>query len=110
MIPNEEVLKRYRGWKARQENARLRQARMKNRLEINAIRRAHYDKLANPQPQKKPVVEEKTDDEGNEVVEVNFDDMTNADLKAALEAKGFEVPKNTARVRLIELYKEHVGV
>lgn len=110
MLPNEEVLKKYRGWKARQENARLRQARMRNRLEINAIRRAHYDGV---QPKEEiPVVEEVIDgsEEGEQVIEVDFDQMTNADLKAALEDKGFEVPKNTARVRLIELYKEHVGV
>jgi hypothetical protein len=34
--------------------------------------------------------------------------LENKELREALEAKGFEVPKTTARGRLIELYKEKV--
>jgi hypothetical protein len=35
--------------------------------------------------------------------------LENKELREALEAKGFEVPKTTARGRLIELYKEKVN-
>jgi len=43
----------------------------------------------------------------NKVPEINFDDLSNDDIKAALKEKNIEVAKNTARARLIELYKEH---
>lgn len=43
----------------------------------------------------------------NKVSEINFDDLSNDDIKAALKEKNIEVAKNTARARLIELYKEH---
>lgn len=39
---------------------------------------------------------------------VNPETMENSTLRQALEERGYEVPKNTARARLIELYKEKV--
>jgi hypothetical protein len=39
---------------------------------------------------------------------VDPETMENSALRQALEERGYEVPKNTARARLIELYKEKV--
>jgi hypothetical protein len=46
--------------------------------------------------------------DGQVDVAVDPETMTNGDLRRAIEEKGFEVPKNTARARLIELYHEKV--
>lgn len=129
-----------RGWKVRQAAARLRQQNMAERMRLNAIRRAHYEKMERGEvieeavdqepekaPEAKPEVTPEADKEAapeanqGQTQETNPEtsgqgvenapkpeDMKNAELRAALEAKGFEVPKTTARTRLIELYKEHV--
>jgi hypothetical protein len=46
--------------------------------------------------------------DGQTDIAVDPETMTNGDLRRAIEEKGFEVPKNTARARLIELYIEKV--
>lgn len=107
-----------RGWRARQAAARMRQAGMSDRMKINAIRRAHYDRMERGvEPLQESVHEPEVDASAppaqepapEPVQEAKApEDMSNADLRAALEGKGLEVPKTTARTRLIDLYKEHV--
>lgn len=137
MLPNPEVLKRYRGWKARQAAARMRQEKVREKMEIERIRRVYYDAVAsgkspseaakiahkgklelqepenkapeNATPENESKEPERNDTpENNEQKEINFDELSNAELREALQLKGYDVPKTTARVRLIELYKQHV--
>ena len=95
------------GWRQRYNAAKERSAAVAARREVNAKRWAHYQtqKVGTTEPEPEPIVEqavEKIDDP------VSADDMTNAEIRYALEGVGLEVPKNTARARLIELYEEHV--
>lgn len=97
------------GWRKRYIAAKERQAAAAERQKIAAVRYRHYQglapdaelpkeevKVAEPEP---VVVEDKK----------SAEDLTNAELRAALEEAGLEVPKTTARARLIELYGEHAS-
>lgn len=97
------------GWRKRYLAAKERQAAAAERQKIAAIRYRHYQGLGPDEDL--PKEEVKVEEPAPVVVEekkVSADDMTNADLRAALEEAGLEVPKTTARARLIELHKEHV--
>lgn len=87
------------GWRKRYIAAQVRKEQIAMRQDINAQRWAHYN-ADEAKPVDEPVDEA--------VVEPSYDDMPNAALREALAEKGFEVPKTTARTRLIELYQEHV--
>lgn len=57
----------------------------------------------NAPPMEAPIVAKEP-----EPIQVLPEDMNNRDLRQGLEERGYEIPKGTARARLIELYKEKV--
>ena len=94
------------GWRKRYIAAKERAAGAVARRATNAARWAHYNKQKAGDVVPEPVVEKEAVVEG--VKKDATDDMTNSDIRGALGEAGYEVPKNTARARLIELYEEHV--
>lgn len=109
-----------KGWRDRRAAALARKASGESRQEINALRWRIYNGEATEEdltPEQK-FEEELTDlvkqvDATTAALETavdpeNPDNMENKDLRQALEDLGFEIPKNTARARLIELYREKV--
>jgi hypothetical protein len=72
------------------EEIELEMAALANKIEANVNELAQIVSDAAPEP-------------------VDPETMSNGDLRRAIEAKGFEVPKTTARARLIEIYKEKVA-
>lgn len=110
------MIRNYQGWRAKRAGALARKAEAASRLEINAIRQRIYNGSAtdgdfDPVEEPKEEIKE-TSEETKEIAPaikpVEPESLDNAQLRAAIEGRGFEVPKNTARVRLIELYKEKV--
>jgi hypothetical protein len=92
------------GWRARYIAAQERSEAVRARRKLNAARWAHYEEIKwgpkNKDPEPAVFVE---DEEPKEA-----DYLTNAEIRSLLDEAGLEVPKNTARARLIELYEEHV--
>ncbi len=118
-----------KGWRNRRAAALVRKQEKEARASLNAQRWRAFQGLP-PEPVelseddidaelKKLEAESKLNDIVNQIEastellneaigEVDPETLENKELRDALEAKGFEVPKTTARGRLIELYKEKV--
>lgn len=109
-----------KGWRDKRAAALARKSMSDSRREVNALRWRIYNGEATEEdltPEQKfdAEIQEITAqvDATTEALETavdpeNPDNMENKDLRQALEDLGYEVPKNTARARLIELYKEKV--
>jgi hypothetical protein len=96
-----------RGWRTRVEAARHRQTLNEEREAVRAERikmkvagmtGTAPTPAPEPKPSPQPAKQEYPDPS----------EMTNKALREALIGAGLEVPLNTAKPRLIELYKEHV--
>jgi hypothetical protein len=118
-----------KGWRNRRAAALVRKSEKENLIFMRAQRWAAFEGL--PQPTVKPAVldAEKSIDEyekedkltkvtqeidsstqalSDAVTTPNTEELSNEDLRSALEDKGLEVPKNTGRGRLVDLHKDHV--
>jgi hypothetical protein len=124
-----------KGWRNKRAAALIRRQEKSNRAAINAARWRAFEglppeeeldigevtanDLASLEAQMKleqisSAIASTTQDLSNaiegaiEEAEVDPETLDNKSLREALEGAGFEVPKTTARARLIELYKEKV--